>query len=62
MKKLKNNKGFTLVELLAVIVVLAIVIIIVTRSVFGTLNKSKAKAWETDKAKWKKLIQEHQQE
>lgn len=37
----KNNKGFTLVELLAVIVVLAIIMIIVVRSVGTNLTESK---------------------
>lgn len=37
----KKNSGFTLVELLAVIVLLAIVITIASSSVIGILNKSK---------------------
>lgn len=39
-----NNKGFTLVELLAVIVVLAILVGIGTASVFGAMNKAEERA------------------
>lgn len=38
---MKNKKGFTLVELLAVIVVLGIIMVIVTRSVISNVNESK---------------------
>ena len=40
MKKL-NNKGFTLVELLAVVVILAVVMGIAMTSVFSAMNKSR---------------------
>ena len=46
MKKL-NRKGFTLVELLAVIVILAIVVGITLVTVLPTLSKSKIQAFET---------------
>lgn len=39
-----NNKGFTLVELLAVIVVLAILVGIGTASVFGAMKKAEERA------------------
>ena len=45
MKKL-NRKGFTLVELLAVIVILAIVVGIALVTVLPTLDKSKQKSFE----------------
>lgn len=45
MKKiLKNKKGFTLVELLAVIVVLAIIMVIATQQINKTISRSRAKS------------------
>ena len=38
----KNSKGFTLVELLAVIVVLAVIMVIATTQVNATIKKSRA--------------------
>ena len=38
---MKNNKGFTLVELLAVIVILGVIITIVTLNVGNSLDRSK---------------------
>lgn len=46
MKKL-NNKGFTLVELLAVIIILAIVVGITIPAVLTTVDKSRNQAFET---------------
>lgn len=46
MKKI-NNKGFTLVELLAVIIILAIVVGITIPAILTTTNKSKQKAFQT---------------
>ena len=40
---MKNKKGFTLVELLAVIVVLAIIMVIAVPNVIESINETKAK-------------------
>lgn len=40
MKKMLNKKGFTLVELLAVIVVLAVIMVIATQAIGGVLQKN----------------------
>ncbi len=40
-KSMKKNKGFTLVELLAVIVVLAIILIIAVPQITNTINSAK---------------------
>ena len=42
---MKNKKGFTLVELLAVIVILAIIIILVVPNVFTAMEKAKKNAF-----------------
>lgn len=41
----KNNKGFTLVELLAVIVILALIIAIAVPSILATMNQSRKEAF-----------------
>lgn len=48
---MKENKGFTLVELLAVIVILALIMLFAIPTILNTLNQSKKKAFEeyTDK-------------
>ncbi|MFA5696175.1 MAG: prepilin-type N-terminal cleavage/methylation domain-containing protein, partial [Bacilli bacterium] len=43
-----NKKGFTLVELLAVIVILAIILAIAVPSITGILNSAKRSAFEAD--------------
>ena len=50
MKKL-NKKGFTLVELLAVIVILALLMVVATRTIGSVLDTSKQKAAETEAQK-----------
>ena len=45
--KAKKKKGFTLVELLAVIVILGIVITVISISVVKTMKKAKNKAFIT---------------
>ena len=44
MKLWKNQKGLTLIELLAVIVILGIIAAIAVPSISGTINKTKVKA------------------
>ena len=46
-----NNKGFTLVELLAVIVVLALLMVVATRSIGGSLDNAKKSAMESEAKK-----------
>ena len=46
MKKLNKN-GFTLVELLAVIVILALLIVIVANTAIPAMNNAKKKALQT---------------
>ena len=45
---LKNKKGFTLVELLAVIVILAIILAIAIPSITGIISSAKTGAFESD--------------
>ena len=46
-----NKNGFTLVELLAVIVVLALLMVVATRSIGGALSDSKESAIKSEAAK-----------
>ena len=50
MKKL-NKKGFTLVELLAVIVILALLMVVATRTIGNTLTNSRTEAMKTEASK-----------
>ncbi len=45
---LKNKKGFTLVELLAVIVILAIILAIAVPGITGIINSAKKGSFESD--------------
>lgn len=44
-----NNKGFTLTELIGVLAILAIITIIATTSIMGTMNKAKENMLEDKK-------------
>lgn len=58
MRKMKNNKkGFTLVELLAVIVVLAIIILIAMPSVMSAMDKARKNSLVTEATEIVKIAQ-----
>lgn len=48
MKRIKNQKGFTLVELLAVIIILAVIMTIAIPNIIGTLDKNKKDSYIKD--------------
>lgn len=48
MNKYKNKKGFTLVELLAVIVVLAIIMVIAVPTILNNMNNAKIKSFQLE--------------
>ena len=56
---MKNNKGFTLVELLAVIAILAILVIIAIPNVLKMFNDSKKNAFMVQARKTASVAQEH---
>lgn len=57
---MKNNKkGFTLVELLAVIVILAVVILIAVTAVIPRMNKAKKKAFADEALAYIKAAEEY---
>lgn len=56
-KMLKNDKGFTLVELLAVIVVLAVIILIAMPSVMSAMDKARKNALVTEISEIGKIAQ-----
>ena len=58
-KEFLNSKGFTLVELLATIVILAIISGIATYGVIGAINKSKAKSEQIFVDKLSNLIDDY---
>ena len=58
MKKL-NKKGFTLVELLAVIVILALLMVVATSTIGNSLTKSKVSAMGTEAQKlYRKTVED----
>ena len=48
MKKLMNKKGFTLVELLAVIVILAVIILVAMNAVIPQMENARKSSFETE--------------
>lgn len=56
-KRMENKKGFTLVELLAVIVVLAIIILIAMPSVMGAMDKARRNSLVTEASEIAKIAQ-----
>lgn len=48
MKKIMNKKGFTLVELLAVIVILAVIILVAMNAVVPQMQKARRNAFKTE--------------
>ena len=47
-KDFKNKKGFTIVELLAVVVIIAIITVIAAASVYSVMKKAREKQYETN--------------
>ena len=54
---LKNRKGFTLVELLAVIVVLAIIILVAMPNVLSAMDKARRNTFVTEANEFAKIAQ-----
>ena len=53
---MKNNNGFTLVELLAVIVILAVIMVITIPTVLGNMSKAKQKSFNIVNETMKKYL------
>lgn len=59
MKRISNKKGFTLVELLAVIIVLAIIIVIAVPGILNSANNAKQKAFQIEAQKLFRDVMAH---
>ena len=57
MKKMMNKKGFTLVELLAVIVILAVIILVAMNAVIPQMEKARKSAFKTEAETYLKAAQ-----
>lgn len=57
MKKIMNKKGFTLVELLAVIVILAVIILVAMNAVIPQMEKARKNAFKTEAETYLKAAQ-----
>ena len=54
---MKNNKGFTLIELIAVVVILAVLMMLAVPNVVATINKNKKEAFLEDAKKFKAAVE-----
>ena len=58
---MRNKKGFTLVELLAIIVILAVIMVIAVPKILDVVNGSKTSAWKNSVGMIKKAISNNSQ-
>ena len=54
---MKNNKGFTLIELIAVVVILAVIMLVAVPNVVSTINKNKKEAFIEDAKKFRASVE-----
>lgn len=54
---MKNEKGFTLIELIAVVVILAVIMMIAVPNVVTTINKNKKETFIEDAKKFKAAVE-----
>ncbi len=54
---MKNEKGFTLIELIAVVVILAVIMLIAVPNVVSTINKNKKESFIEDAKKFKAAVE-----
>lgn len=54
-----NKKGFTLVELLAIIIVLGLILVIVVPKIFSTIQKSKEDIYKVKEHQLKKAAEDY---
>ena len=54
---MKDNRGFTLVELIAVVVILAVIMLIAVPNVVSTINKNKKESFIEDAKKFKAAVE-----
>jgi len=54
---MKNEKGFTLIELIAVVVILAVIMLIAVPNVVTTINKNKKETFIEDAKKFKAAVE-----
>ena len=54
---MKDNRGFTLVELIAVVVILAVIMLIAVPNVVSTINKNKKESFIEDAKKFRAAVE-----